>query len=253
MPPPALDHDLRLSERVEDFAIEELVPQAGVEALDKAVLPRAAWFDVGGPGTHGCDPVLHGPGHELGPVVGPDMAWNAAQDKQVREHVDDVDRSEPAGYADGQALVGKLVDDVEHADLAPVVGAVLDEVVGPDVIAVLGPEPDAGAVVQPKAAPLRLPCRHLQPLASPDPLDPFVVDEPASPAQQLGDLAIAIPAILPGQLDDVGRQPLFIITAVRDLALRRTMLTERRTGAALGDGQLPSNMLDAGAATRGAQ
>ncbi len=45
--------------------------------------------------------------------------------------------------------MGELVEDVEHTDLAPVVGAVLDEVVGPDVIAVLGPEPDAGAVVQP--------------------------------------------------------------------------------------------------------
>ena len=177
---------------------------------------------------------------------------NAAQDEQVRQRVDDVDGFEPAGDTDGQALVGELVDDVEHADLAPIMGAVLDEVVGPDVIAVLGPEPDAGAVVQPETTALRLPGGNLQPLASPDPLDPLVVDEPAGPAQQLGDLAIAVAAILPGQFDDVGRQPLFIITALRDLALRRAMLAERRTGAALGDGQLASNMLDAGAATRGA-
>ena len=58
--------------------------------------------------------------------------------------------------------------------------------------------------------------------------------------------------ILVGQLDDVGGQPLFIVTALRNLTLRRTMLAERRIGAALGDGQLPSNMLDAGAAARGA-
>ena len=180
------------------------------------------------------------------------MPGNAAQDEQVRERVDDVDGFEPARHPDGQAFVGELVDDVEHADPAPVVGAVLDEVVGPDVIAVLGPEADAGPVVQPEAAALRLPGGNLQPLASPDPLDPLVVDEPAGPAQQLGDLAIAVAAILPGQLDDVGCQPLFIFTALRDLALRRAMLAERRTGAALGDRQLPSNMLDAGAATRGA-
>jgi hypothetical protein len=43
---------------------------------------------------------------------------------------------------------------------------------------------------------------------------------------------------------------LFVVTALRDPALRRAMLPERRTGAALGDGQLPSNMLDAGAAAR---
>jgi hypothetical protein len=148
--------------------------------------------------------------------------------------------------------MGELVDNVEHADPAPVVGAVLDEVVGPDMIAVLGSEPDAGAVSQPEATTLRLPGGNLQPLASPDPLDPLVVDEPAGPAQQLGDLAIAIAAILAGQLDDVGGQPLFIVTASRDLALCRAMLAERRTGATLGDPQLPSNMLNAGAATRGA-
>jgi hypothetical protein len=111
-------------------------------------------------------------------------------------------------------------------------GAVLDEVVGPDVIAVLGPEPDTGAVVEPEATPPGLPGRNLQPLASPDPLDPLVVDEPAGPAQQLGDLAVAVAAIVSGQLDDVSDQPLFIITALRDLALRRAMLAERRTGAA---------------------
>jgi hypothetical protein len=95
-----------------------------------------------------------------------------------------------------------------------------------------------------------LPGGNLQPFASPDPLDPLVVDEPAGPAQQLGDLAIAVAAILAGKLDGVGRQPLFIVTALRDLTLRRAMLAERRTGATLGDGELPSNMLNAGAATR---
>ena len=120
------------------------------------------------------------------------------------------------------------------------------------MIAVLGPEADAGALAQPETTALRLPGGHLKPLASPDPLDPLVVDEPAGPAQQRGDLAIAIAAILAGQLDGIGCQPLFIVTAPRDLTLRRAMLAERRTSAALGDGQLPSNMLDAGAATRGA-
>ena len=45
---PALDDDLGLLERVEDFAIEELVAELRVEALDVAVLPRAARGDVGG-------------------------------------------------------------------------------------------------------------------------------------------------------------------------------------------------------------
>ena len=249
---PAFDDDLRLAERVEDLPIEKLVTQARIEALDEAVLPWTASFDVCGSCAHGCDPFLHGFGDELGAVVGADVAGHAAQDEQVRERIDDVDGFEPAGDADGQALMGELVDDVEHADSASIMGAILDEVIGPHVIAVLGPQPDAGAVIQPKTAALRLPGGHLQPLASPDPLDPLLVNEPAGPAQQLGDLAIAIAAIMPGQLDGVGRQPLFIVAAVWDLALRRAMLAKRRTGAALGDGQLPSNMLNAGAATRGA-
>src|SRR5438067_8411677 len=100
-------------------------------------------------------------------------------------------------------------------------GALLEEVVGPDVVAALGSQPDAGSVIQPQACALGLPGGDLQPLASPDPFDPLVVDQPAGPPQQLGDLAIAVAAILPGQLDDVGGQPLFILTAPRHLALRR--------------------------------
>ena len=40
--PPARDDDLGLAESVEDFAVEQLVAQASVEALDVAVLPGAA-------------------------------------------------------------------------------------------------------------------------------------------------------------------------------------------------------------------
>ena len=67
----------------------------------------------------------------------------------------------------------------------------------------------------------------LQPLAPPDPLDPLVVDQPARLLQQPGDLAIAIAAVLPGQCDGVGGEPLFVFTAPRYLALRRAVLSER--------------------------
>jgi hypothetical protein len=58
---------------------------------------------------------------------------------------------------------------------------------------------------------------------------------------------------LPSKLDDIGCQPLFVIAALRRLALRRAVLAERRTGATLGDAKLTTNMLDAGTATRRAQ
>jgi hypothetical protein len=120
------------------------------------------------------------------------------------------------------------------------------------MIAVLRPEPNARSVGQPEPAALGLLMGNLQPLASPDALDPLVVDYPARLAQELGDLAIAIAAVLPGKLDNIGGETLLVVTTARDLALRRAMLPERRTGATLGNMQLHSHLLNAGTATRGA-
>jgi hypothetical protein len=97
----------------------------------KAVLPRTAGPDVSGLRADGADPFLHRLGKELRAVVGTNVFGNAAQDEQVRQHVDDVDRFEPAGHPNGQALVRELVDDVEQAKFASVMGALLEEVVGP--------------------------------------------------------------------------------------------------------------------------
>src|SRR5262252_7976664 len=83
-------------------------------------------------------------------------------------------------------------------------------------------------------------------------LDPLVVDRPARLTKQPGDLAIAVAAVLSSQLDDIGREPFLILTTTRDFALRRAVLSERRTGAALGHMQLRSHLLNAGSATRGA-
>src|SRR5205807_2208827 len=159
---------------------------------------------------------------------------NAAQDEQVGQNVDDIDCFELAGDTDRQAFVGKLVNDIEHAISASIVGAVLDKVVGPDVIAVLRPQPDARSVGQPEPASFGLLfIGDLQPLASPDALDPLVVDYPARLAQQPCDLAIAVAAVLLGKLDNIGSQTLLVLTAARNLALRRAVLSERRAGATL--------------------
>ena len=88
-------------------------------------------------------------------------------------------------------------------NLLSVVRPVLDEVVGPDVVVMLGPQPDARSVRQPEPSAFGLLPGDLQPLASPNPLDPLVVDEPACSAQQLGDLAVAVASVLPSKLDDV--------------------------------------------------
>jgi hypothetical protein len=64
----------------------------------------------------------------------------------------------------------------------------------------------------------------LQPLASPDALDPLVIDDPARLAEQPCNLAIAVAAVSLGRLDNIGRQALLVFTAARDLALRRAPL-----------------------------
>jgi len=67
--PPAFDDDLGLWQRVKDFAVKQFIAQACVEAFDVAVLPRAAWCDVGGLCTNRCDPLLYCLGDELRPIA----------------------------------------------------------------------------------------------------------------------------------------------------------------------------------------
>lgn len=123
--------------------------------------------------------------------------------------------------------------------------SILDEVVAPHMVAMLRAQPDARAVCEPQTSALWLFVGNLQPFAPPDPLDPLVIDEPARMTQQRGDLAIAVAAILTGKIDDISGQPFFVVAPRWRLALRRAILSERRTGATLGDAKLTSDMLDA--------
>jgi hypothetical protein len=177
---------------------------------------------------------------------------HAAQDEQVREHVDDVDRAQLAADPDCQALTGELVDDVEHAVLPSVVGPVLDEIVGPDVVRVLRPQPGAGSVVEPETALLGLPGRNFEPLPSPEPLDPLAVHHPASRLEQRRDPAIAVAAVPGCKGDDLGGQRRLIVGPSRRLALCGAMLPQNPAGPPLRHAELGDNMLHTGATTGGA-
>ena len=59
--------------------------------------------------------------------------------------------------------------------------------------------------------------------------------------------------MLPDERNQVLRQLLLVLPAPRDLALCRPVLTERRTGPALGDRQSLPDVRDARPAPRGAQ
>ena len=63
--PPAFHDDAGFGERVENLAVKQLIPDAGVEAFDVAILPRTPWSDVCGPCSDGGDPILNGLGNKL--------------------------------------------------------------------------------------------------------------------------------------------------------------------------------------------
>ena len=91
------------------------------------------------------------------------------------------------------------------------------------------------------------------PLAPPQALDPLVVDLPADIAQQGGDAAIAVAAILAGQLDHVRDQAIFVVAAARVAALGRAMLPQHPASPALRDPEPVADVIDALTAARGAQ
>ena len=87
---PALDQHLGLLQRVEDLAVEELVPELSIEALVVTVLPRTAWLDVEGLYVDPTEPVPDRLGCELAAIVGPDMIRSPVLGKELsqnRQHV----------------------------------------------------------------------------------------------------------------------------------------------------------------------
>ena len=96
--------------------------------------------------------------------------------------------------------------------------------------------------------------RDFKPLASPDPFDPLVIDDPPRCAsKQRRNLPIAVSAVLAGKFDNVGGQPFLIVPARGNKTLGGTVLPEDQADPALGHFQFGSYMLNAGAATRRAQ
>jgi hypothetical protein len=69
MAPPVFDDDPGLLQGIEDLSVEQLITKLRVEALAVAILPGAAGFDIGGPGTDSRNPLLHGSGDELRTVA----------------------------------------------------------------------------------------------------------------------------------------------------------------------------------------
>ena len=121
-------------------------------------------------------------------------------DEQVGQHVDHVVGPEPSQRHHRQTFAAELVDDIEHPELASVARLILDEVVRPHMPAMLWPQPYTRPIAQPEPTSFRLPLRHFKTLPPPDAFHYRQADLPACMAEQGMDAAIAVPAIIPGQL-----------------------------------------------------
>src|SRR5680860_383331 len=81
--PVLLDHDRRFTQRVEDLPAEQLIIELAVKALHVRVFPWAPWLNVQRLYSGGSQPLLHGCGDELWPVV-------AANELRLSVHLEQV-------------------------------------------------------------------------------------------------------------------------------------------------------------------
>ena len=242
---PVLDQHLRLAERREDLAVQELISELRVQALAVAVLPRASRFDVERLDADPTEPASYVSGDELGSVVGPNVFWRAVSNEEIGETVEHVIGSEPPCDDDRQTAARELVEHDEHAECATVLCPILDKVVRPDVVWSLGSQPHARPVGEPETAPLRLLHWYLQPFPTPDPIDALDVDPPAFGNEHLTDAPVAVAAVLLGEPHDIGCQRRFVVRRLEMPPLRRAWLSDDSTCAAFRDIQARTDVLDA--------
>lgn len=122
---PPFDAGLSLLQRIEDFAIEQIIPHLAIEALDVTVLPGAARLDKQRPDRQPAQPLAHPPSGELGAIVRANMRRNPPCVEQASERVDPIRMSELAGDTAVQALAAEFIDDVQDAVGGAVMGSVL--------------------------------------------------------------------------------------------------------------------------------
>ena len=128
----------------------------------------------------------------------------------------------------------------------------MNEVIAPNMITVFWPESDARSVCQPEPAFLRLLCWHFQPLSSPQALDASIANRPACITQKNRNPAIAIPSVLPSQLDHIRDQSDLIGTALRHATLCGTVLAQDAANATLRHAKRVPHLVDTPAAASGA-
>ena len=142
MDAPLLDDDLGFPEAVEDFAVQQFVPELAVEGLAVAVLPGRSWLDVQAFRAQPRQPLAQDLGDHFRAIVRPDEGWDPFEQHSVSQRLNDTDGVDPPGHPDRQALAGELIDQGHQPDTTAIMGCGLDKVEAPDVVWMFRPEPD---------------------------------------------------------------------------------------------------------------
>src|SRR6476620_11180259 len=111
MPAPSLDADLRVGAIAEPLQREMLVAQLAVEGFVGAVLPRLSGVDERRLDLGALEPSENRPRHELGSVVGTEVAQRPVDTDELHQHFDDPSAPNAAGDIDRETLARELVDD----------------------------------------------------------------------------------------------------------------------------------------------
>ncbi len=128
-----------LEDGVEDLAIEELVAEPGVEALDEWVLPGAARLDLERAGAGEPTPIPNRAGDELRPVVHPDVVGRATLSFGLVQHLDHIVGGDGATKLAADTLAGVLITHRQRLDRSPVGGRIEYEIECPDLVPALCP------------------------------------------------------------------------------------------------------------------
>ena len=134
---PLADYGLGFFQAVEDFAIEQFVPQFSIEGFAVSVFPRAARFDVKSFSTNLGQPAAHDFRGHLRAVVRTDVFRDATDQHHIGHGLQHTEAVDPASNPDRQALSRELIDQCHQPNFAAVVGLSLNKIVGPDMIAPL--------------------------------------------------------------------------------------------------------------------
>jgi hypothetical protein len=137
-----------------------------------------------------------------------------------------------------------LVDQRQDAQASPIMGLTLHEVEASDVVAMERPQPHAEAIVQPQPASRPMLSRNLEPLTTPDPLNPVFPHLPPRCLQQRGDAAVAIASVFRRQGDDGAGQRILVSRHGRYGALRAPIPADDPTGVALREAVLLLDRVD---------